>query len=296
MTSPLTEEAFHTEWTSQGAPGSQPVRRKRFGFARELPVLIVVALSMALVIKTFLIQAFFIPSESMEPTLHGCSGCTGDRVLVNKLAYRFRNPRRGEIVVFLTGGLEKDQKQPFLQSLLRNVEESIGMSHTSDVDYIKRVIGLPGETIQIRLDSAARHQAVFITEPDGKTFELNEPYIKSYDELAPFGPFKIPPGRYFLMGDNRGNSSDSRFNDFRGSSPTGICPGPPCAVPKSRLIGKAFVRIYPFNRIKVFGLPNYPVAGLLGFWFFRRRARRSVRGKRYSRFRGARRIIGARAR
>ncbi|GAC1423542.1 MAG: hypothetical protein NVSMB57_16180 [Actinomycetota bacterium] len=266
----LEDGVFTTEWPKEGAPGAKPIKVRRFGFARELPVLIVVALTMALIIKTFLIQAFFIPSESMEPTLHGCSGCTGDRVLVNKLAYRFRDPHRGEIVVFLTGGLEKKEKQPFLTGLWKNVKESLGLDQTSDIDYIKRVIGLPGETVQIKNDPASGHNAVFITKPDGTTMVLNEPYIRSYEALLEFPAFKVPPGRYFLMGDNRGNSSDSRFNGF-----DGICPGPPCAVPKGRLIGKTFVRIYPFGRIHVFDLPLYQgaaVAGALGFG--RRRCRR----------------------
>lgn len=258
-------DIFPAIWPEKAPAGSQPVRVRRFGFARELPVLIVVALTLALLIKTFLIQAFFIPSESMEPTLHGCAGCSGDRVLVNKLAYRFRDPHRGEIVVFLTGGLEK-QKQPFFKGLLKNVEESLGIVQPSDVDFIKRVIGLPGETIEVKEDPVSKHNAVYITRPNGVTFMLNEPYIRSYQELAPFGAFKVPAGRYFLMGDNRGNSSDSRFNAF-----AGVCPSQPCAVPKSRLIGKTFVRIFPFNRLRVFDLPIYPSIIFTGAWRLRRR-------------------------
>src|SRR5712691_7099982 len=93
----------HTEESVKEAQPSRRRRRRRRrrgSFLRELPVLLVIAFGLAVLIKTFLVQAFFIPSGSMEQTLHGCPGCSGDRVLVNKLTYRFRDPRPGDIVVF----------------------------------------------------------------------------------------------------------------------------------------------------------------------------------------------------
>lgn len=255
------EEAFQSSWPDRGA-GPTPMRRRRFHVFRELPFLIAVALTMALLIKTFLIQAFYIPSESMVPTL-----LVKDRVLVNKLAYRFRDPRRGEIVVFLTGTLQKERRS-FIQKVVKNVTESLGISAPGDVDFIKRVIGLPGETIEIKNNPATGHNAVYITPPNGgKAHALTEPYINKIEQLEAFAPFKIPKGRYFLMGDNRGDSSDSRINSFQG-----ICNHPPpCAVPKSRLIGKAFVRIFPPKRMKVFSVPIYAMVGLCGAVPLRRR-------------------------
>ncbi|HEX9695639.1 MAG TPA: signal peptidase I [Actinomycetota bacterium] len=240
---PLEQETFSSAWPDAPA-GPPPPPRQRFGLMRELPVLIVVALTVALLIKTFLIQAFYIPSESMVPTL-----LVNDRVLVNKLAYRFREPHRGEVVVFITGNLARER--PFLQAAWKNVCEALGLCAPGDTDFIKRVIAMPGETIEIKDDPNAAHRAVYITTPQGATFILNEPYIESYGELQPFGPYTVPEGRYFLLGDNRGNSSDSRINSF------GICPSSPCAVPKDRLVGKAFVRIFPFKRVHVFQLPLY---------------------------------------
>ncbi len=265
---PLEEDAFSAAWP-EAPVGPPPPKRRRFGLMRELPVLIVVALTLALLIKTFLIQAFFIPSASMEPTLHGCDGCTGDRVLVNKLAYRFREPKRGEIVVFVTGAAAK-KKRSFVSGLFQNVKESLGLANPTDVDFIKRIIGLPGETVEIKTDPNAGANAVYITPKNGKTFILKEPYIQSVAELTAFGPFKVAAGRYFLMGDNRANSSDSRINNF-----TGICPAAPCAVPKDRLVGKAFVRIFPFKRIHVFQLPLYGLT-LAGAGGLRRRRLRSA--------------------
>lgn len=260
--SPLESEPFQSEWPDRPA-GPPPPRRPRLGFMRELPVLIVLAFGLALGIKTFLIQAFYIPSASMDPTLHGCPPpCAGDRVLVNKLAYRFREPRRGEIVVFLTGAEEKRQeRRNWLQRLTGVVTEGLGVSRTEDVDFIKRIVGLPGDTIQIT------DAVVTVTPRNGKPFKLKEPYISPNKDLSPFPPFKVPDGSYFVMGDNRANSSDSRVNSF------GICkddkgqPKVPCAVPRSRLIGKAFVRIWPLRRIHVFGPTTYDVtaaAVLLG--------------------------------
>ncbi|MGH2829372.1 MAG: signal peptidase I [Actinomycetota bacterium] len=264
----LEQETFSTAWPEAPA-GPPPPRRPRFAMARELPILIVVALSMALLIKTFLIQAFYIPSESMVPTL-----LVNDRVLVNKLAYRFRDPRRGEVVVFITGNLAA-QKRSLFESIYKNVGESLGVLAPGDTDFIKRVIGLPGDTIQIRRDEATGRGSVQITQRSGKPFILPESYIRDPAALNEFGPFTVPDGRYFLMGDNRGNSSDSRSNNFGG-----VCPTAPCAVPKSRLVGKAFVRIWPARRIHVFQLPLYGAVMFGGFRFRRRRRDVSERGRR----------------
>ncbi len=209
------------------------------GFFRELPVLILIAFGLALIIKTFLVQAFFIPSESMLPTLR-----VGDRVLVNKMVYRFREPRRGEIVVFVA---EPDTvKRNVFQRFLKSMTEGLGAAQPPERDYIKRVIGLPGETVSIK------DGVVTITRVSGKQFTLDEPYLQSPRDTSPFGPFKVPPNSYFLMGDNRANSSDSRVNTFGG-----LCSEPPCAIPKSRIVGKAFVTIWPFSRLDTHGAPSY---------------------------------------
>jgi signal peptidase I len=258
----LGQDGFSTAWPEAPA-GTPPPRRSRFALARELPILIVVALSLALLIKTFLIQAFFIPSESMVPTL-----LVDDRVLVNKLAYRFREPRRGEIVVFITGNLAS-QKRSLFESVYKNVGESLGLIAPGDTDFIKRIIGLPGDTLQVRRDDATGKGSVYITPHGGKTFILPEPYLQDPTSLGDFGPFTVPDGRYFLMGDNRGNSSDSRTNNFGG-----ICPTAPCSVPKNRLVGKAFVRIWPPRRVHVFQIPLYGGVAFGALGMRRRYARR----------------------
>jgi len=245
-----TEPGLQSSWPTQPA-GTPPQKRSRIAFLRELPVLILIAFILALLMKTFLVQAFYIPSQSMEPTLYGCDGCNGDRVLVNKLAWRFRSPARGEIVVFIA---EHDSAHRSLLSRVKSfLTEGLGVTTPKETDFIKRIIGLPGETIQVTA------KGVYITPVHGKRFKLNEPYIaraSTNGSLVPCGrsascpqgpaqpPTKIPPGSYFVMGDNRENSQDSRFRN-------------PPGIKRSDFVGKAFVKIWPIGRIGLVHVPTY---------------------------------------
>lgn len=217
------------------APADDPdgkEEKKPGHFLKELPVLILIAFGLALLIKTFFAQAFFIPSESMLPTLQ-----INDRVLVNKIVYRIRDPRRGEIVVFVA---ERDERQRSLLQKVRSfLTEGLGVVRPSEKDFIKRVIGLPGE--QIRINERGR---VFIRPAGGgKEFRLDEPYLADEKDLTAFGPVSIPEDQYFVMGDNRPNSSDSRK-----------LLGP---IDRSSIIGKAFMRIWPPSRLGFFRTPSY---------------------------------------
>jgi signal peptidase I len=210
-----TEPALQSDWPSRPA-GSPPERPGPLAFLKELPVLIAVAFILALLMKTFLIQAFYIPSESMEPTLHGCPGCNGDRVLVNKLAWRLRAPARGEIVVFIA---ERDSvHRSFLSRVRSFLTEGLGVTTPKETDFIKRIVGLPDEVIEVT------SKGVYITPRHKKRFKLKEPYIaragKSGTTLVPCGTAKncpegpsqkkirIPADSYFVMGDNREDSAD----------------------------------------------------------------------------------------
>jgi signal peptidase I len=144
-------------------------------FWRELPVLLGVAIIVAVVVRAFVLQTFYIPSESMENTL-----LIRDRVLVNKLVYDFRSPHRGEVIVFEAPDSWRNDP--------------------SEEDFIKRVIALPGETWEIRAGD------VYV---DGS--KLAEPYLVGPADQRDFGPETVPAGTLFVLGDNRLHSCDSRF-------------------------------------------------------------------------------------
>jgi signal peptidase I len=173
------------------------------------------ALVVALVIKTFLIQAFYIPSGSMEPTLD-----IGDRVLVNKLSYRLHDVNRGDLVVFEANEGHGDCGQPVSEAAATQAESGIK-------DLIKRVIALPGETIDLRNNHVVIDDRV-----------LEEPYIAADVATVPTGsiefPFEVPEGCVFVMGDNRGDSRDSRIF------------GP---IDEDQIVGRAFVRVWPLSQI-----------------------------------------------
>ncbi|HWL38404.1 MAG TPA: signal peptidase I [Frankiaceae bacterium] len=231
MTEPVDEPV------AEAPAGDQPEETKKKkddgSFLRELPFLLLIAFVLALVIKAFLVQAFFIPSGSMEQTLHGCPGCKGDRVLVNKVVYKLRDINRGEIVVF--NGLDSFQSEVVvapprngLESARRKLADWIGVGTPGEKDFIKRVIGLPGDTVEC-CDSQGRVMVNGVA--------LDEPYLFE-DNRREFEPVKVPEGRLFVMGDHRGSSSDSRDH------------GP---VPIDKVIGRAFVVVWPPSRMK--GLP-----------------------------------------
>jgi signal peptidase I len=194
-------------------PGAGRSRR----FVGSTPFLIVIAIAVAIVVKTFLIQAFYIPSASMVPTLQ-----IGDRVFVNKLAYDLGDIGRGDVIVFANPNPGASPDRGIMGGFLHWLGEGIGFAQPEDEDFIKRVIGLPGETIDIR------DNVVLVNGSP-----LDEPYLTPLARQANGDGmhFEVPAGSLFVMGDNRGNSADSRYG-------LGF-------VPVDKVIGKAFVVIWP---------------------------------------------------
>jgi signal peptidase I len=180
------------------------------GWADNLKIL-AIALVVALGLRFWVLEPRYIPSSSMEPTLQ-----IGDRIAVEKLSYRWREPQRGDVVVFYPPG-ETDRQRA----------------------YIKRVVGLPGDRLQIQ---------------NGQVYAngvpLPEPYIAEpldYALVKPDGEeaatLTVPPGSYWVMGDNRNNSNDSHVWGY---------------LPRRNLIGRAFFRFYPLNRFGPLPNPEYP--------------------------------------
>jgi signal peptidase I len=203
-----SRELFPEEDLDLDGPSSSRV-------AIEWIVVVAAAVLAALVIKTFVLQAFFIPSASMEPTLRGGNGLPGDRVLVDKVSYRFRDIGRGDIVVFHA---PPDFPDPTID------------------DLIKRVIGLPGDEIVFQ-DGKVKVNGELIPEP---YIGPNKPTLPapegagSYDHsCVAEDPCKVPAGHLWVMGDNRTDSEDSRYV------------GP---IAEELVVGRAFVLVWPFNR------------------------------------------------
>jgi signal peptidase I len=206
----------------EGLPPFAPRRRHLTPWraAAEVPMLAVAALVVAFLVKSLLAQAFFIPSESMWPQL-----TAGDRVVVSKVSYRLHDPHRGDIVVFDSPQPQPPDRTFVVVRWVKDVFVAVGLRQPSDEELIKRVIGLPGETIE------GRDGQVYI---DGRP--LQEPYLPSGVTTAPFPATKVPADHLFVMGDNRGNSHDSRFADI----------GP---IDEGRVVGRAIARVWPYNRV-----------------------------------------------
>jgi signal peptidase I len=230
--------------SSSGRRRGRVIRRKEMPLWQELPLLLVVAFCLAVLIRTFLVQAFYIPSGSMENTL-----AIKDRVLVNKVVYDMRDPLRGEIVVF-RGTENWAPEQPaepisntFGAKLGRTIGDLVGVSRPGERDFIKRVIGLPGDKIACCDDQG---RITVNGEP------VDEPYIFEDSPLdAPpnprqctsrrFAEVTVPAGEMFVMGDHRLVSQDAR------------CQGP---VPIENIIGRAFVVVWPTKHFTSLSVPD----------------------------------------
>jgi signal peptidase I len=219
------------------------IRRKEMPLWQELPLLLVVAFCLAVLIRTFLVQAFFIPSGSMEDTL-----LVGDRVLVNKVVYDMRDPVRGEVVVFRgpnTWASETPSApldQSFTAKFGRTFGDLVGVSRPGERDFIKRVIGLPGDRVAC-CDARGRItvNGIGIDEPYVlENSDLDAPQAPGECRSRRFAEITVSPGNMWVMGDHRLVSQDSR------------CQG---EVPIGNIIGRAFVIVWPSSRFAGLSVP-----------------------------------------
>jgi signal peptidase I len=209
------DQQFQTT-TGNGAGGARASKKGGGGILEFLVILLVAFALVFGFVRPFVVEAFFIPSESMLPTLE-----VGDRVLVNKFIYRFTEPGRGDIIVFkspegVDNSVDGNPVERFIGYL--------GGQRDERQDLIKRVVGLPGDTV------AVRDGTLFVNgEPQNEDF-LN----REFPDQSFFGQTTVPEDHVFVMGDNRSNSRDSRFI------------GP---IPQENIEGEAFLRFWPPGRI-----------------------------------------------
>jgi signal peptidase I len=202
------------------APNATPGRASRRRRIAEDVILVVLAVTVAVLVRSFVAQAYYIPSGSMEPQLH-----IDDRVIVSRLAYHLHAFHRGDIVVFeAPPGVETPASKPanFVAAAFHDVGVAIGVTQDQSV-LIKRVIGLPGD----RVWATGGH--IYI---NGDL--LVEPYLPKGTITSSFGPITVPKGHLWVMGDNRGDSEDSRYF------------GP---IPERTVIGRAIWKVWPLWRV-----------------------------------------------
>jgi signal peptidase I len=211
----VAAEARESQARKEASPGR---------VVREYAFLAVAAIVLASLVRAFLGQAYWIPSESMYPTLK-----IGDRVIVSRLSYKVGDPSRGDIVVFQNPEYRDRGRKDPVTKVTRGLLELVGIGQPKDKYFIKRVIGMPGDRFQVK----GEHVWV-----NGK--QLPEKWLKTgvrtlWDSGMTYGDpeFTIPAHHYFMMGDNREQSKDSRFF------------GP---IARKKMVGRAFVRIWPVGR------------------------------------------------
>jgi signal peptidase I len=258
-TDPSDDSAEQTpEPADAAAVDAKADEPKKRGAVREAAILITIAVVLYYVMLTFVARPYLIPSESMEPTLHGCSGCTGDRIMVDKLTYRFGSPQPGDVIVFKGPpnwniGYKSIRSKNTAVRWLQNALSFVGFVPPDENDLVKRVIAVSGETVKYRADTGLTVDGQPTNPPilDPATM-MADPKI--YPCLGnEFGPVKVPDGRLWVMGDNRTHSADSRAHcgNIPADAQRGLlCTGDPTpgTVPVDNVIGKARFIAWPPSR------------------------------------------------
>ncbi|MFK4270997.1 signal peptidase I [Streptomyces milbemycinicus] len=229
------------ENSAKDEDGANDGAKKTRSFWRELPILVGIALLLALLIKTFLVQAFSIPSDSMQNTLQ-----RGDRVLVDKLTPWFgAEPERGEVVVFHDpGGWLGETQQSDSGPLAKGVQRVLSfiglMPSAEEKDLIKRVIAVGGDTVECQKGGPVKVNGKALDEKN-YIFPGNTPC-----DDKPFGPIKVPKGRIWVMGDHRQDSLDSRYHQNLDNGTVSV----------DKVVGRAIVVAWPIDRWSTLSVPG----------------------------------------
>jgi signal peptidase I len=222
---------------------SQPHKRQYLSLWVELPLLLVIAFSAAVLLRTFAVQPFYIPSGSMEQTLQ-----EGDKVLVLKLTNTLRTPQRGEVVVFRGTDSWDPEYRPAtgdtgaFSAFTTGVLDLIGLAKPDEKDFIKRVIAVGGDTVSccdedgnVVVNGVSLHEEAYVYENSPLEIEPGVCGARRFEELT------VPEGEVWVMGDHRGDSSDSR------------CSG---TVPVENIIGRAIALVWPTDRARELEIPD----------------------------------------
>jgi len=219
-------------------------RPRKRSFWRDLVVIVIAALALTILLKAFVVQVFSIPTGSMENTL-----LPGDRILVSKIVYHFRPITRGDIVVFSGSGSWDPVPQAPHNPLVRLWDDAVNLVGIAgpQTDYVKRVIGIPGDHVvccnasgQITVNGVPLSESSYLFPGDAPS-EIRFNVI-------------VPPGRLWVMGDDRGDSDDSRYRSASQGRGT---------IPESAVVGRAFLIIWPLSRVSDLPIPEtFKQAGL----------------------------------
>lgn len=232
--------------------------KKKGGALREFGVLTLIALILYYVMLTFIARPYLIPSQSMQPTLHGCPGCVGDRIMVDKVTYRFSSPEPGDVIVFKgppawNRGYQSIRSDNTAIRYVQNTLSFIGFVPPDENDLVKRVIAIGGQTVECRVATGLTVDGERVDEPYLDPATMGADPADNPCLGREFGPVAVPEGRLWVMGDNRTQSADSRAHCA--DTPQGLqenirCTGDPAAgtVPVENVIGKARFIVWPPGR------------------------------------------------
>ena len=243
---------------SQAAAVEPEKQKKTYPWWVEMPIIIVVTMLLLGAFNTFVGRMYLIPSESMEPTLHGCAGCTPDRIFVNKLAYRGdKEPEAGDVIVFVgtdswNESYTSKRSSNKVIGGLQTAGEKVGLLAPDENTLVKRVIATGGQTVQCRKGDPG---IMVNGKKVDDSYTMNPP-VNPIDTTRGskecqgnyFGPITIPDGSLWMMGDNRTNSFDSRGHigdQYQGT------------IPVENVVGRVESIVLPFNRIG--GVDSLPI-------------------------------------